>query len=197
MKLIKFIGSTAEPNLSYRMCKHRYDYKNWENKKRPVYVSSYEILKFEDAKIILIEDFPCDNRDQLRAREQYWLDEFKSICINRQKADTGIRATTPEEADKLRKKQYYQENKEKIKVSTKEYYEKNAVEIYEKKKIYNEKNAEKMAEYKKNWSLKNEDRIKAKNSEKYTCNCGQTSTRAHKIRHEKSKKHQAYLTTLQ
>ena len=38
------------------------------------------------AKIILIEAYPCNNKDELHAREQYWMDQFKDNIINKQNA---------------------------------------------------------------------------------------------------------------
>ena len=84
-----YIGSTAQKYLSTRLARHKQYIKEWMNGKHN-YVTSFEMFKFDDVKIILIESYPCDNKDQLHAREQYWIDQNKDICINHQKAFTGI-----------------------------------------------------------------------------------------------------------
>jgi len=45
------------------------------------YITSHNILKYGDAQIILIEDFPCENRYQLEARERYHIENTK--CVNK------------------------------------------------------------------------------------------------------------------
>lgn len=32
---------------------------------------------WENVRIVLVEEYPCENRDQLRQREQYWIDELQ------------------------------------------------------------------------------------------------------------------------
>ena len=94
-----YIGSTSLPKLCRRMVQHRADYKNWKEGKKN-YISSYDILQYDDAIIILVEDYTCENKDQLHAREQFWINEYKDICVNRRKADTGIRANSQTEYKK-------------------------------------------------------------------------------------------------
>ncbi len=79
-----YIGSTIT-TLCRRMGNHRTDM---------LYdkiISSKEILQFDDARIILIEQFPCNNREELVSREQYWIDLNKDICVNKHSAYTGIK----------------------------------------------------------------------------------------------------------
>jgi len=56
----------------------KYKHREKEHKKR----SSFEILKYDDATIVLIEDYPCKSRNALFARERYWYDLNKEICVN-------------------------------------------------------------------------------------------------------------------
>ena len=52
-----YIGSTIETRLSARLSKHRSDYKRYiMSGKFNYYVSSFEILKYNDAYIELIEE---------------------------------------------------------------------------------------------------------------------------------------------
>ena len=74
--------------------------------------------------------------------------------------------------------------------SKKEYYEENKEHLKEYNKVWNEKNKE----YKKEWYELNKEKIKEKNYEKFTCDCGGKYTRINKLRHEKTKKHLAYFS---
>lgn len=60
---IIYIGSTVQ-KLSVRLSKHKHDYKRYLNKKYN-YVSSFQVVKYDDAKIELIEQFEYDNRKDL------------------------------------------------------------------------------------------------------------------------------------
>ena len=181
-----YVGSTSLPKLCRRMVQHRIDFKCWKEGKKGYY-SSFEILQYDDCCIILIEDYPCENKDQLRAQEQHWINEFGNACVNKYKAYTGIKA----ENRVLYKKIYYEENKEIIAKKHKNYNHENAEKIAEKKKMYRQENAEVIAEYQKKYQQENAESLK----EKFNCDCGGRYTRAGKAQHEKSKKHQAFLTT--
>lgn len=56
-----------------------------------------------DYKIVLVEAFPCNSKDELRAREQHHIDLNKEQCVNRIKAFTGL---TKEEYDAVYVRQY-------------------------------------------------------------------------------------------
>lgn len=62
-----YIGSTTQ-DLKKRLYNHKVEYKKWkENKGR--YMSSFEILKYSDYQIQLIENYPCSSRYELEKRE--------------------------------------------------------------------------------------------------------------------------------
>lgn len=63
-----YIGSTTL-TLSKRLIKHKADYVSYKNGKFNHHVSSFDILKFDDAWIELLELFPCTNRTELEKRE--------------------------------------------------------------------------------------------------------------------------------
>ena len=82
-----YIGSTAQ-TLAQRMTTHRYEYKKFLNDNK-IYVSFFEILKYDDAKIILIEKYECTDKEELHKYEQNHIDT-KSNCCNKYKAYTGL-----------------------------------------------------------------------------------------------------------
>jgi hypothetical protein len=75
---LTYYGSTIQ-RLSQRKGEHVRDYKNylyndgWK-------CSSFDVLKHGDAKIILIEEFPCESRLELEQREGYW--QKNNPCTN-------------------------------------------------------------------------------------------------------------------
>jgi hypothetical protein len=95
-----YIGSTAEKTLSLRMSKHRSDYKGYCNGSRP-YRTSFQLLVFDDAQIILVEKFSCNSKDELHAREEYWRQKFILVAVNKFSAYTGL---TKPDYDRVYKK---------------------------------------------------------------------------------------------
>ena len=99
-----YIGSTTQ-TLSLRLGGHKRNYKKYLNNKYS-YTTSYNILKYDDVKIILIEECPCDNREQLLKREQYYIDNMD--CINKNRAT--ISHLTKEENGKYKYQQALKNN---------------------------------------------------------------------------------------
>lgn len=109
-----YIGSTCSP-LSKRMVEHRSKYKMFLDN-RHHYVSSFDILKYQDAVIVLIENFPCNSKEELFARENYWMDQFRDVAINSRAAPLGI---TKEEY----LKQYREDHKDDMVQYQQQYYQ--------------------------------------------------------------------------
>ena len=57
-----------------------------------------------------------------------------------------------------------------------------------------QKIAKEHSEYKKEWYEENKDRISAKDNVHHDCECGGKYTHSNKVRHERSKKHQDFIT---
>ena len=95
-----YIGSTCEKYLSNRLGGHRKDYKRYLNGKQH-YITSYKLLETDDYDIILIENFPCNNKQELHARERYWIENTPN-CVNK---------IVPNRTDK----EYREDNNDKIK----------------------------------------------------------------------------------
>lgn len=78
-----YYGSTCDKTLARRLSGHVSSYK-WELAgKRKDNVSSFKIIESGDYKIILVEKFPCDSKDELYARERYYIEnnECVNICV--------------------------------------------------------------------------------------------------------------------
>ena len=72
-----YIGSTICP-LKERFRLHKKDYKRWlkgqHNK-----ITSYDLLKYDDCKIELIKEFPCETKEQLLKQEGKYILPLPSI----------------------------------------------------------------------------------------------------------------------
>ncbi len=172
-----YIGSTVN-NLSRRKAHHINDYKLYlSNKKR--FITSFKIIEYGgDINICLLEEYPCDNKEQLHQRERFYIEN--NICVNK-----FIPTRTRNEYNELNKekqngkqKEYYELNKDKInelnrerakiyyklnKDKIKEYKELNKYNIKEKQKEYYQLNKDKIKEYHE----LNKDKINEKLREQY------------------------------
>jgi hypothetical protein len=79
-----YYGSTCS-TLAQRLAEHRYAFRHPEER---LQCSSKELVKYTDVKIRLVEDFPCERREQLVAREQHFID--LNTCVNKHTA-FGVR----------------------------------------------------------------------------------------------------------
>ncbi len=112
----KYIGSTCELLLSKRLAKHNYNYKSYK-KGKGNFVSSFDILKNENYDIILLEEYSCKSKDQLLARERYYIETIE--CINK-------------EIPTRTQKEWHKANEEKMKAYHLNYREQNKDKRYEK-----------------------------------------------------------------
>ena len=153
----QYVGSTTV-GLSQRLAQHVSDYKRYV-KGNTKYVSSYIILELDDYDIVLIEEYPCDNKEQLHQREAYYQGQLD--CVN------CIKAYVTEEELKQTKAEY----------------------MIEYNKKYVETHSEHVKEYHKQYQVDNKETLKQYKSEKHLCDCGHYFTIPHKNRHLKSLKH--------
>ena len=107
----QYIGSTCEKTLAHRLAKHVVGcYKNWSNGGKTNYISSFDIIANIDYDIILIEEFPCQTKDELLARERHY--EENLICVNKNRPI--ISNDERKEYDRQHSAKYYQYHKEHI-----------------------------------------------------------------------------------
>jgi hypothetical protein len=75
-----YYGSTCEPTLARRLAGHVGKYKSYKAGKHN-YVTSYDIIELGDYEIILLELYSCVSKDELHARERYYIENNE--CINK------------------------------------------------------------------------------------------------------------------
>lgn len=122
----EYIGSTTRP-LSERMNGHRQDYK------RTIIRCCSSCILFDkygikNCKIELIEDYPCERKEQLLKREGEIQRERN--CVNKLIAGRTPKEWREEHKEMLniKKKEYTEKNKEKIYAYNKQYYLKKKLE---------------------------------------------------------------------
>jgi hypothetical protein len=158
-----YIGSTCQ-KLSQRMTKHRAGYKRWklEKKKNMMSYKLFEKYGIENCQIILIECIDCKTKDELHAREAFYIKTLN--CVNKMmplRTDKEYRYDNKEVLCE-RSKTYYVNNKEAVQKRKKEYSEKNKDKIKVKQKYYREKNKDEAKQYNKLYLENNKDDLKQK-----------------------------------
>ena len=190
-----YIGSTTKNLLSQRLAEHLYNYRKFLNKKYQ-FTTSFEIIKNSNYEIILIENYPCNSKDQLHARERYWIELTE--CVNRHIPTRTRKEYKKANKEKLSEsnKKYIQKNKEKQLNYYRKYYEANREKKLNDKKKYRKANKQKILDYQKNYYEINKEKINEKAKEKYVCECGSVFNASQKARHFKSLKHKKYENSL-
>ncbi len=136
-----YIGSTVRL-LSERMAQHR----------RQLTCSSkilFEKYGVQNCKIELIEEFPCENKEQLLKKEGEHQRAIK--CVNARISGRTTKQYYLDNADKI--KEYNIDNADKIRERNKQYYLDNTDKKKEYDKQYNIDNADKKKEYNKQYNI--------------------------------------------
>lgn len=175
-----YIGSTTH-TLSKRLSSHISNYVQYLKGEKN-YITAYIIIENNDFEMSLIEDYPCETKDQLLMREREWIEQYPE-CVNK---CCPIR--TPDEKVELKKvlgqryyemnkdnilennKKYRRENKDQISQKIKEWNEKHKDHVKERKKRYAEDNKELIREQRKQFREENRDRLNEESRRKYEKN---------------------------
>jgi hypothetical protein len=159
---------------------------------------------WDQFKIIIIKEYPCNNKIELLIEEDRIMKELKA-SLNSQSAYTSSedRILQKKELDK----QYRINNIEKLKQYDKEYYKDHEKKYKEYREIHKEKhneynkqwyenNKEQSKEHSKKQYQNNKEEINKKRLKKIKCECGCEITHCSKSRHIKTKKHLKYINDL-
>ena len=120
-----YIGSTTK-SIQSRLIQHAYDYGRHTVDGFGYYNSVYDIIKFCDFKIELLESVSCNNRKELVIIEGKYITQFKSHVVN--KCIAGRTIKQYRETHKEEIKQHYINNRQLILQKYKQ--------INENKKLY-------------------------------------------------------------
>jgi hypothetical protein len=158
-----YIGSTTQRLLSQRLTDHNKMFKRWTNNKKCGYVSSYELAKYDDCVIMLVENYPCDCRYDLEVRERYWIENTPN-CVNKR-----IPTRTVKEWKDIHPDYMTEYNK---------HYNQDPV------------NKEKQKQRSSEWYIKNRERILTDSEQKVECDCGCTVMKCNLRKHKLTSKHE-------
>ena len=147
-----YYGSTVQ-KISQRMNGHR----NKDNE-----CLSKPIIERGDYHYGLVEDYKCDNLEQLLMRERYYVDN--NDCVNK------ICPIRTKEEGAVMKKLYYQEHIDEILAYKKLWREENKKEIRAKEKAYWEEHKDEKIAYNKSYREKHIDEILVKKKLYYEAN---------------------------
>jgi hypothetical protein len=140
-----YVGSTAQP-LHKRWHGHKKMAKF--KPERAIYKHIAENGGFEKFRIILVEEYPCENRQQLLRREGEHIKRLQPIG-NRRVAGRTPQEWIEEHKDMVAEymSEYREQNRDKLTEQKREYYEQNKDKIAKQKREYREQNKDKTAEY--------------------------------------------------
>lgn len=203
-----YIGSTCCNLLSSRFSGHNCNYKKYKLGEMS-YITSFDILDCGNCQIILLEDYPCESKDQLRAREQYYIDLYKDICVNKQCAFLSLEKKKQNKHEYNKK--YIEQNKEELSQKNKIWRENNQEKCKKLDKLKRERNPEKYKLMQKKYREDNKEYFKNKNAkyieehkdslneyhkkyreskqEMITCKCGALIKLKNTWHHEHTQKH--------
>jgi hypothetical protein len=145
-----YIGSTTK-TLEQRLTKHKECYMGYKRGyKYQLRMTSFDILNYGDAYIELVENYPCNTKQELIKREGEVIRSTKN-SVNKDKW-LGL--------GKERHKLYVEEHSEYFKEKSKEWRENNKEHRAKKYKEWEEKNAEYRKQYKQEWKENNRERVR-------------------------------------
>jgi len=186
--------------------------RKWEHKTRCNNPNSkgynYKIYKYirenggwDEWIMIIIEKYPCNNKDELVKREDEIMCKIKSN-LNDRRAKRSKKEWRIDNLDKIKKnyennkekileqkKEYRENNRDKIKERDKKWYENNKEKRLEQSKKNYENNKDKKLEQKKEYYELNKQKIQERISEKIKCDiCGCEISKGYLSKHKKTLK---------
>ena len=179
-----YIGSTTKDYLSKRMVAHR-DVYNKYKKGKYNFVTIFKLFDkygIENCKIYLLESVNANSRDELLAREGYYIRTLK--CVNK---------VIPDRTKKEYNEKYRQDHIEEEREKSRVYYQDHIEELREIRRLHYQNHIEELREKIREYDDKNSERYKIK----FVCECGSECRLKEKSRHNKTIKHQTYLSSLQ
>ena len=151
-KIYKIINDALPDLVYYGSTVNTLSKRFGQHKKKSNICSSKQLFDCDvKPQIFLVESFPCNSKDELKAKERWYIEN--NVCVNK---NIPNRTST----------EYYIDNKEKILENQKQYYEDNK----EKITVYRLDNKEKINEYDKQYKIDNKEEIKLQRAKHYQDN---------------------------
>lgn len=176
-----YIGHTTCFLQRYRLHKSNCNVESSKGYNYKIYKIIRENGGWDNWDMIIIEKYPCENVEQARERERYWIEkesatmniaipnrskkEYSQIynIVNKEKISEKAKIYRENNKDNI--KMYIEANKEKISFQKKDWYEENKEQILEKAKQNYEQNKEHKLAYQKQYTEENKEHVKEKQKE--------------------------------
>lgn len=169
-----YVGHTT--NKTRRKQEHNSRCNNSNDKQYNSYV--YKFIRenggWSNWSMIVVEEYPCENKNQAEARERYWIET--------------LQATLNKVIPTRTKQEYMEENREQLREKSKQYNSEHREECRKYNKKYREENEDYHKRRKKEW--------RERTKEKINCECGGYYYTTEKNKHVKTQKHLKYLEEL-
>ena len=174
-----YVGSTTD--FKRRKCEHKRRC-NPENKKSHYKV--YQMMRnnggWDNWDMLEVEKYPCDDGNESRTRERYWLENLEATLNKVIPSRTKLEYRKDNiESIKKRDRNHYYNNIEEKTLYGKEYYEKNKELKQLKQRQYFENNKEAILQ-------KEKENI-------FICCCGSEIRKSDKAKHLRTTKHLKYV----
>ena len=179
-----YVGATTQ-ELSARKSGHRRGLKIWLADNTSPYCTSYEVLRFPDARIDWLETVRFSKKSELAAREGHWIRTLD--CVN--KTVTGRTRAEYRVDNRVEIAAYRADNRDKILAQRAEHYVDNREAILARNAEYRAAHRVERAEY---LAAHRVERAARKNV-KYNCACGGKYTHGNTLVHARTKMHIAYM----
>ncbi|MDR3478402.1 MAG: hypothetical protein P4M14_10265 [Gammaproteobacteria bacterium] len=157
-------------------------YNRWEAGGKTNYMTSFELIELGYCQVILIENYPCNSKEELESRERYWIESLN--CVNK---------VIPTRTVQEYYQEYYSKNKDEIAIKAKLYREKNKDQIKRIKQIYRENNKETLNSITRTYYKEHKDNILKQRNQKIYCQCGSLVSKRNISTHKNSAKHNDFM----
>jgi len=146
-----YYGSTIKPYLSNHLGAHKQNWKKWKEGKRSM-TTSCKLFEIGNPIITLVEDFACERKEQLLARERWYIEN--NICVNKNVPTRTIKEWKNDNIESIqnREKEWRNNHKEYLKEYNK-HYRSSIENLQEVEKARREKRKEYLQEYMKNYYI--------------------------------------------
>ena len=179
-----YIGSTIKVKLKTRLNEHRHSFNHNGSMK------SRDMFLWDDAEIKLIENYPCESKEQLTNREQFYMNLYPDYIVNERRAVCDREARKNKYNNTPKRKEWLEKNPRKD--YYKEWYNKNRESQLEKGKQYRQDYSAEKAETNRKYkqSENGKAKINANAKIKKLCEyCDKLITKGNFHTHTKTKLH--------
>ena len=179
-----YIGSTL--NQYRRKHAHKNNSNNPNSRMYNYYV--YQFIRenggFENWDLVILEEYPTENKNELVWKEREYIELLKPAlnCVKRPIITVEEKSEQNRELERKRR----ENNPDKFRERSRRYRENNPEKISEKGRRYRENNKQKISEYQKKHYENNKEKISEKGKERVNCNiCNKEFARWSLSRHKK------------